>query len=95
MPLSEPLVLVHVPVNVCVKPAPRSSVPPFPLRVNAPPFTLPSNVAIPLVFVIDTVPVVVKPSMVCVADVFAIVIAELLAINVPPLLMKLPPKVTA
>ena len=58
-PFSVPAVLVHVPVNVWVKPVPRLSVPLAPLIVNPPPFTLPVNVAVPVAFVIETVPVVV------------------------------------
>ena len=62
-PFKVPAVLVQVPVNVCVSPAPRLSVPPVPLIVSAPPFTLPVKVAVPAVLVIDTFPVVVKPAM--------------------------------
>ena len=86
---SVPAVLVSVPVNVCVNPAPRFSVPPEPLIVNAPPLTLPVNVAVPAVFVIDTVPVVVKPSMFCADAVPVNVMAALPAVNVP-LFMKSP-----
>ncbi len=82
-PLSVPFVLVHIPVNVCVSPAPRFKVPPFPFIVNAPPFTLPINVAVPAVFVIETVPVVVKPSMLCANVVPLITIGDAPAVNVP------------
>ena len=62
-PFSIPFEFVHEPVNVCVSPVPRLSVPPFPLIVNPFPFTLFVNVALPPVFVIETVPVVVNPAM--------------------------------
>ena len=64
---------------------------PLPLIVSPPPFTLPCNVAVPPVLVMDTVPVVVKPAMLWV-PVPLMVIAELPAVNVP-LLVKLPPSV--
>jgi hypothetical protein len=89
LPRSAPLVLVHVPLNVCVKLVPRSSVPPTPLMVSPAPFTLPVNVAVPAVFVIDTVPVVVKPTMLCSA-VPVIIIAALPQLMGSPLLTKLP-----
>src|ERR1035437_151984 len=92
-PLRVPAVLVHVPVNVWVRPAPRLSVPPMPLIVSPPPFTLPRNVAVSAVLVMDTVPVVVNPAMLCAAPP-PIVMAEPLAVNVP-LLLKLPLSVTA
>ena len=91
--LSVPLVIVHPPVKVCVK-LPRVSVPPTPLIVSAPPFTGPANVAIPAVFVIETVPVVVKPAMLCVSAGPARMILELPAVKVPALL-KSPYKVSA
>ena len=62
LPSSVPVVLVHAPVNTCVKPAPRSSVP-APVSANAAPLTLPRNVAVPEAFDIVTGPVVVKPAM--------------------------------
>ena len=82
-PFSVPLVLVHVPVKTCVKDVPRLRVPPLPLIVSPVPLILPSNVAMPPVFVIETVPVVVNPPMFCVRVVPVIVIAELPAVNVP------------
>ena len=91
-PFNVPFVLVHAPVNVCVKPEPRLRVPPIPLIVNPPPLTLPVNVAVPVVFVIDTKPVVLNPLMFCATMVFAITIGELPAVKVPPF-TKLPPKV--
>jgi hypothetical protein len=51
-----------VPEKVCV-PETKFKVPPVPLIVNPPPFTLPVNVAVPAVFNILTVPVVVKAGM--------------------------------
>ena len=49
---------------MCVKEAPKLSVPPAPLIVNAAAFTAPVNVAVaPLVFVIEIFPNVVKPPM--------------------------------
>jgi hypothetical protein len=50
-----------VPEKVCV-PETKFKVPPVPLIVNPPPFTLPVN-AVPAVFNILTVPVVVKAGM--------------------------------
>lgn len=72
-PLSVPAVRVTTPVNVCVKPAPRLSVPPAPLMVSAAPFTLPVNVAVPAVLVKVVVPVVVKPPIEFVTNVPEIV----------------------
>ena len=92
LPKSVPAVRVTFPVKLCVSPAPKSSVPPVPLIVNPPPFTLPVNVAVPAVFVIETRPVVVKPAMLCEAIVLAMTIGEALAVKMP-LLTKLPPKV--
>src|SRR4030042_2262209 len=85
-PLSWPSVLVQVPVNVCVNPVPRLSVPPKALIVSPLPLTLPWNVAGPAGFVSETVPVVVNPSMLCVDVVPAMVIAELPADKVPSLI---------
>ena len=62
-PFKVPAVRVTSPVNVCVKPVPKSSVPPVPLIVSPAPPTLPVNVAVPPVFVIETNPVVVKPAI--------------------------------
>ena len=90
-PLRVPLVLVHVPVNVCVNPVPRFRVPPLPLIVRPAPLTLPAKVAVPAVLVMETVPVVVNPSMLCVAAVPLIVIGDTLAVKVPSL-TKLPPR---
>jgi hypothetical protein len=47
----------------CGIPETKFKVPPVPLIVNPPPFTLPVNVAVPAVFNILTVPVVVKAGM--------------------------------
>ncbi len=91
LPRSAPLVLVQAPVKVCVKPAPRFRVPPEPLNVKAPPLTLPVNVAVPAVLVMDTVPVVVKLPMLCVAVPAIVTPPEPLV--VPPLLIRLPFKV--
>ena len=55
---------------------------------------MPVNVAVPPVFVIETLPVVVNPAMLCDAIVLAIVIGDALAVNAPvPVLIKLPPRV--
>ena len=59
-PFREPAVRVTIPVNVWVRLLPRLRVPPFPFKVRAPPFTLPVSEAVPLVFDMVTVPVVVK-----------------------------------
>ena len=65
-PFKVPAVRVITPLKVCdnpVIPASRLSVPPDPLRVSAPPFKLPVKVAVPVVFDIVTVPVVVNAPM--------------------------------
>src|ERR1041385_6375268 len=58
-----PLVNVTVPVIVCAKEVPRFRVPPTPLIVRAPRDVFPCNVAVPEVFVMDNVPVVVNPAI--------------------------------
>jgi hypothetical protein len=55
--------IVVVPVKECANPDPRFSVPPDPLTVNVAPLILPFNVAVPPVFDIVTVPVVVNPAI--------------------------------
>jgi len=92
LPRSVPLENVQAPVNVCVNPAPRSRVPPDPLSVNAPPLTLSVSVAVPAVFVIDTAPVVVNPSILCAATVPVIVTPPEPLVNVPAFI-KSPSKV--
>ena len=62
-PFNVPAVRVISPVKVWVNDAPRSNVPPGPLTVRPAPFTGPRNVAVPDDFVMETRPVVVKPSM--------------------------------
>ena len=59
-PSRVPLVLVHVPLKVCDNPLPRFRVPPNPFIFSPAPDTLPVKVAVPLVFVIETSPIVVK-----------------------------------
>ena len=66
-PFKLPAVRVTIPEKVWVKPAPRFNVPPLPLIVKAAPFTLPVNVAVPELFDIVTVPVVVNALMLWVA----------------------------
>ena len=81
-------------VAVWFNPVPRFNIPPAPLKVNAPLDTVPVNVAVPDDFDIVTAPVVVKPSILWVAAVPVIIIAEAPAENVPPLLLKSPPNVS-
>ena len=65
-PFKVPAVRVTFPVKVWLKDAaPRSSVPPVPLIVSAPPVKLPVSVAVPPVFDMSTVPEVVKPPILC------------------------------
>ena len=81
-PSSVPEVLFQVPVKVWTNPtAPRFRVPPVPLTTRFNPFTLPVKVAVPAVFVIETTPVVVNPSMLCAESDPAKVILELPACN--------------
>ena len=87
-----PVELDHCPVNVWVKPVPKFNVPPLPLKVNPAPPTLPVNVAVPAVLVIETNPVVVKPPILCV-PVPEIIIGVKVPIKVP-VLVKFPAKVT-
>ena len=75
-PFKTPLVLVQVPVKVCVSPAPRFNVPAVPFMVKLFPDTLPVKVTVPDAFVIDTVPVVVKPPILCETAVPEIVMGE-------------------
>ena len=56
--------------------------------------TLPVKEATPLLLVIETVPVVINPDILCDAIVLVITMGELPAVKVPPLFIKLPPKVT-
>lgn len=93
-PSSVPAVNVTAPLIWCDKLVPRFSVPPLPLMVNPPPMILPVNVAVPAVFVIETKPVVVKSSMLCVVAVPAIAIAELPPAKVPDVVVKFPFRVT-
>ena len=72
---------------------PRSSVPSGPLIVRPAPSTFPVNVAVPADFVINTVPVVVKEPMLCVA-VPDMVTPPVVPLTVPPLLMRSPFKVS-
>ena len=90
----EPAALFNVTALVIVNVTPVliDNVEPDAVNVKAPAFTLPVNVAVPAVFVIDIVPVVVKSSMLCV-PVPLIVMIELPGVKVP-LLTKLPPNVT-
>lgn len=91
-PFRVPLVSVTL-LTVCVKPLPRFSVPPAPLMVSAPAlaFTLPVSVAVPLVLVMVTKPVVVKPAMLFVVTVPLNVTAFAPKLSVPPpVLDKLP-----
>ena len=67
--------------------------PPVPLMVNPAPPTLPVKVAVPPVLVMLTRPVVVNPAILWVAKVLAITIGDAFAVIVPPLFIKLPPKV--
>jgi len=62
-PFKVPAVSEIFPEKVCVRPLPRLNVPPAPLIVSAPALTLLVKVAVPPVFVMDTVPVVVNPEM--------------------------------
>ena len=93
-PFNVPLVRVITSEKLCVNPTPRFRVPPVPLIVNLAPFTLPANVAVPPDLVIEILPVVVKPAMLCDAIVPVIVIEDELAVNTPvPFFVKLPPNV--
>ena len=87
-----PAVLVQVPEKVWVNPLPKFNVPPDPLIVSPAPVTFPINVAVPDVLVMETRPVVVNPSILCVVIVPVITIGEAFATKVPSLL-KLPPRV--
>ena len=60
LPCKVPAVLVQLPVKVCVNPPPRSSVAPGQFSMNPAPPIFPDKVAVPAVFVTETVPVVVK-----------------------------------
>jgi len=76
-------------VKVCVSPEPRLRVPPDPLMVNPPPFTLPIKVTVPAVFNIDTVLVVVNPAM------LNVVLTAPLSVTVLPPKLRVPPLVLA
>ena len=91
-PCSVPLLLVQFPVKVCTRPAPRFRVPPSPLVVRDPPLTFPVRVAVPAVFIMVTVPVVVKSSIFWAAVVPSMITVELPAVKVPELI-KSPSKV--
>ena len=71
---------------------PVLKVPPLPFSTTGPVDKGPVNVAVPEVFVMDTVPAVVKPAMLCDTIVPEIVIGEAFALNIPPF-TKLPPSV--
>ena len=91
LPSNEPDVRVTSPVKVWV-PEYKSSVPvPVPLIVSPPPVIFPLKVAVPLLLVIETRPVVEKFPMLCVA-VPVMVTGELPAVSAPPF-TKLPKKV--
>ena len=84
--------MVQFPVKIWLRPAPRSSVPPEPFMVRFVPLTALPKMAVPPVLFIKTLPVVVKPAMVC-ALFPEMVILELPAVKVP-VLAKFPPKIT-
>ena len=88
-PFNVPAVRVQVPENECVNPDPKFNVPPEPFIVRPAAETLPVNVAVPAVFVIETVPVVVKPAIDWVEAVPDIVIPPEPLVNVPEF-VKLP-----
>ena len=97
-PSRVPAVRVQVPLNVCVNPLPRFSVPLVPLMVRPTPVTGPVNVATPAVFVIETGPVVVKPAILCVEAFPESVTPPDPLVNIPalapvPLIVKSPPRV--
>ena len=75
-PFKVPADLAQSPVKVCVSPDPRFKVPPVPFIIKTTPFTLPVKVTVPVAFVMDTFPVVVKPPMLCEAAVPVIVMGE-------------------
>lgn len=81
------------PLIVWPRLVPRFSVPPEPDKLSPPEVTLPENVAVPAVLVILTVPVVENPAIVCTNMPLEITIGAAFAVNVPPLLIKSPPKV--
>ena len=91
LPFSVPAVSVISPVKVCVRAAPRSSVPPVPLIVSAAPLIFPETVAVPPVLVMLTGPVVVKPPMVW-AAVPVIVTPPVPLVSVPAV-VRFPPSV--
>ena len=88
-PSSVPFIIAQAPVKVCVK-FPNASLPPDPFIVNPVPFTVPINVAVFPLFDIVTVPVVVKPAILCVFPPL-MVTSRLLKFSTPvPVLAKFP-----
>ena len=87
-PKKVPLVRVKSPVNSMVR-EPLLSVPPKPLSVRLVALTEPVSVAVPLVLVIEMVPVVVNPAILCGLAGPVMMMSELPALNVP-LLVKWP-----